>query len=121
MPTIKRPKPSPVRTIRVGSQVLSTASLSAELQDYVDVLIGRVPPPEDFGELTLYELASVYYARAKEIEMVILRAQREGIVKTGSSMYRFRTGELRSFIELAHNACELGSRRVTYARMEQGQ
>lgn len=115
---VRVPKTPPVRTVPIGNEILSTSSISAELQDYVDVLLGRQQPPQDFGELTLYELASAYYSRAKEIEMAILRSEREGVVKRGQPFYRLRTGELRSFIELAANACELGSRRVTVAQMQ---
>jgi hypothetical protein len=117
-PTVRRPKTKLVRTIPIGNTELSTSSVSSELQDYVDVLLGRKHPPADFGELTLQELASAYYSRALEIEMHIHRAEREGVVGRGTPFYKLRTGELRSFIELAKNACELGSRRVTMLQIE---
>jgi hypothetical protein len=87
-----------------------------------DVLLGRTPPPVDRGVLTLMEVADAYFARAKEMEMIILRWEADGNVIRGSKTYKFRTGELRSFIELAKGACELGSRRVTLfkALMENG-
>lgn len=116
-PKIRR-APTEVRTIPIGERAISTSSLSEEIQDYVDVLLGRTVPPENFGELTLAELASAYYGRAKEIEMYILRAEREGVVKRGQPYYKFRTGELRSFIELAANAFEMGSRRMSAAKMQ---
>jgi hypothetical protein len=115
-PTSRRP--APVRAIKVGQEVLTTSGVSAELQDYVDVLIGRSRPPEDFGEMTLFEIASAYLARALEIKMCLHRAEREGLVKRGEAFYRFRTGELEDFIELAKNACDLGSRRITYLQMQ---
>ena len=82
------------------------------------VLLGHVDPPINRGILTLYEVADAYYARAKEIEQVILRAEAEGQVGKGSRTYRFRTGELRSFIDLSSHAAELGSRRITVAKLE---
>lgn len=116
--TIKRPRPKGLRAIKVGQEILSTSGVSSELQDYVDVLLGRRPPPEDYGVIALFEIASAYLARALEIKMALHRAEREGVVKRGEPMYRLRTGELEDFIELAKNACELGSRRVTVANME---
>jgi hypothetical protein len=65
------------------------------------------------------EVADAYFARGKEIEQKIYRAEAEGQVSKGSPFYRFRTGELRSFLELVKAAGELGSRRVTHAKMIQ--
>lgn len=89
-------------------------SLSSELEGYVDVLLGRVTPPIDNGVMTLMEVADAYYARAAEIEMNIYRLEREGGIIRGSPYYRFRTGELRTFLELSRKAAEKGSRRITY-------
>lgn len=110
--------PAPVREIPIGDTVLSPSSVSEELITYTDVLLGRKQPPVDYGVSTLAELSSAYYARAKEIEMSILRAERDGVVSRGSAFYRLRTGELRSFIELVANAFEMGSRRITISKME---
>ena len=85
-----------------------------ELQCHVDILLGRVEPPIDAGVMTLMELAEAYHARAKEMEMEIHDAERQGAVTRGSGAYKFRTGKLRSFTELASKTIELGSRRVTY-------
>lgn len=81
-----------------------------------DVLLGHKEPPIDKGVLTLFEVADAYFARAKEMEQVIMRAEADGQVIRGSKTYKFRTGELRSFIEMSKGAAELGSRRVTYWR-----
>lgn len=89
-----------------------------ELDDMRDVLLGRKMPPVDNGVMTLMEVADAYFARAKEMEQIILRDEADGIVVRGSKHYKFRTGELRSFIELAKGATELGSRRVTKARLD---
>ena len=85
-----------------------------------DVLLGREEPPIDAGHLTLYEVSDAYYARAAELTMLLQQAEREGTVLKGSSHYKFRTGELRTFLEMAKRAADLGSRRLTYEslRME---
>jgi len=84
--------------------------------------MGRKEPPINNGVITLFEVADAYFARAKELEQIIMRAEADGAVLRGSKTYKFRTGELRSFIELAKGAAELGSRRVTYWKslMENG-
>lgn len=89
-----------------------------EFQDYWDILLGREVPPIDVGTLTLMEVANAYYARAREVEKIILEGEREGLYLRGSSHYRYRTGELRSFIEMSKAAYELGSRRLTASQME---
>jgi hypothetical protein len=106
-----------VRDFTVGEGLPSITTVRDEIQDYVDVLLGRVAPPIDKGVSTLAEVASAYYARAREIEMILLRGELDGHVIRGSAQYRYRTGELRSFIELAKNCWELGSRRITVAQM----
>lgn len=87
-----------------------------EIAGYKDVLLGRVNPPIDVGVLTLMEVAEAYHARAKEIEMELLELENTGAILRGSNPYRFRTGYLRSFIEMTSKTIELGSRRVTYER-----
>jgi len=125
---IRRPKTIPtedqhpnvgarVRDIELGSGLPSAEELSDELEGYVDVLMGRVPPPIDAGHLTLQEVADAYFARASEIQMQILKLEREGGVFKGHSYYKFRTGELRTFLEMSKRASELGSRRLTQARL----
>jgi hypothetical protein len=87
-----------------------------EIGHYKDVLLGREDPPIDRGVLTLMEVAEAYHARAKEIEMELLELENTGAILRGSNPYKFRTGYLRSFIELTSKTIELGSRRVTYER-----
>ena len=109
-----------LRAVPLGNGVPSISSMIAELQDMTDVLLGREEPPIDAGHLTLYEMADAYYARAAELTMLLQQAEREGTVLKGSSHYKFRTGELRTFLEMAKRAADLGSRRLTYEslRME---
>jgi hypothetical protein len=91
----------------------SVEHLWAELQGYVDVLLGRKESPIDSPYLSLMEVATAYYARAQEMDMRIHAAEREGLVHRGSPLYKFRTGELKAFIELARKCADLGSRRLT--------
>lgn len=92
-------------------------SMLQELEDYTDVLMGRTKPPHNNGVATLVEIANAYYSRAKELEMLIYMKQLEGKVKTGDPYYKFRTGALRSFIDLSKAAMDLGSRRITVATL----
>ena len=68
--------------------------------------------------MTLMEVADAYLARALEMQAIVHRAEAAGSVLKNSALYKFRTGELRDFIELARGSVELGSRRVTMAKME---
>lgn len=113
-----RPAQHGVRYFRLRDELPSPVDIRAELDEYVDVLMGREDPPHDNGVLTLMETAQVYYSRAMEITMLIQRAESMGAVTKGSSYYKLRTGELRSFIELAKSAIDLGSRRMTQAQLE---
>lgn len=94
------------------------AGMKEELRGYTQVLLGREAPPIDRGILTLMELAEAYHARAKEIEMELLELEAEGAVLRGSRPYKFRTGMLRSFIEMCSKTIDLGSRRMTQAVAE---
>ncbi len=80
--------------------------------------MGNEEPPIQNGVMSLLEVANAYLSRALEMTMLIQRAESEGYVTKGSAFYKFRTGELRTFTELASKAAELGSRRVTAAQME---
>jgi hypothetical protein len=106
-----------VRDFPLRSGLPDVEVLSDELEEYRDVLMGRTPPPIDAGHLTLMEVADAYFARASEIQMMIMKAEREGGAFKGSSYYKFRTGELRTFLEMTKRASDLGSRRLTQARM----
>lgn len=93
-------------------------SLRNELDGYLEVLLGHEKSPIDNGVLTLMEYANAVFSRGKEIEYRILRAEAQGAITKGSGWYKFRTGELRAFCEIALRAAELGSRRLTQAQME---
>jgi len=88
-----------------------------EIDEFMEVLMGREQPPIDNGPLTLMEYANAAYSRGMEITMLIQRSEVDGFTSKGSRLYRFRTGELRAFVELTAKAIDLGSRRVTNAKM----
>lgn len=123
MRKVIRPTPRPtkdkqsatgrLRAVPLGHGVPSITSMVSELQDMTDVLLGREPPPIDAGHLTLMEVADAYFARASELTMLLQQAEREGAVTRGSAHYKFRTGELRTFMEMSKRAADLGSRRLT--------
>src|SRR5215831_257610 len=96
----------------------SVEELQDELLGYVDVLLGRADPPTDQESyIDLMEVASAYYARAKELDMLIHWEEQQRRVIRGSPYYKFRTGQLRSFIEMAKMMADLGSRRLTQERL----
>lgn len=97
----------------VGEGLPSIPSMMKELKDMTDVLMGRVEPPIDAGFITLMEVADTYFSRAAEMTMLIQEGEREGTIAKGSKHYKFRTGELRTFMELSKHASDLGSRRLT--------
>lgn len=110
--------PHGVLIVHVGEGVTSLKALRTELDEMKDVLFGREDPPIDNGVMTLLEVSTAYYARAAEMTAMIQRAESDGRVIKDSRHYKFRTGELRSFMELAKATMELGSRRVTHAKLE---
>lgn len=91
----------------------SPDEIKDELLGYCDVLLGRKNPPVDSPYLGLCEIATAYYARACEIDMLIHEEERNGRVIRGSAYYRLRTGALRSFLEMSRKMADLGSRRLT--------
>jgi len=100
----------------MGEGLPNLIALEEEIDEMVEVLTGRQPPPIDVGIPTLAEVSNAFLSRLREIEVEIYRCEREGQVIRGSKLYRFRTGELRSMIDLATKSYELGSRRMTWAQ-----
>lgn len=93
--------------------------LETELQDMMDVLLGRLPPPINAGTMTMMEVADAYHARAQEIRILLYRGESEGRFKRGGPAYKFRTGQLAAFIDLVKNVSALGSRRLTMQQVRQ--
>lgn len=106
-----------VRHFQLGSGLPSVTDMRAEIQDMTDVLLGRKPPPIDKGLFTLQEVADAYFSRASEMTMLIQDGEREGKIPKGSVYYKFRTGTLRTFLEMTKRAADLGSRRLTYMQL----
>lgn len=107
-----------VRAFRLGDGLPNLTVMRNELLDMTDVLMGREEPPINAGVSTLLEVADAYFARASEMTMLLQQAEREGTVQRGSAHYKFRTGELRTFMDMAKRASELGSRRITYRQLQ---
>jgi hypothetical protein len=97
----------------------SVEELHDELLEYANVILGRADPPLEVNGfyLDLMEVAAAYYARAKEIDMLIHWEEQNRRVIRGSAYYKFRTGQLRSFIEMAKMMADLGSRRLSQERL----
>lgn len=116
---VKPPPPSRgrLRAFQVGEGLPNITVMRSELQDMTDVLLGRTEPPLDAGYLTLFEVADAYFARASEMTMKIQEAEAEGAVLKGSGAYKFRTGELRTFMDMAKRAADLGSRRLAQEQL----
>ena len=110
-------RPKKLRAIRLGDGTPSLPEMESELIDMTNILLGREEPPVH-GVLALMETADAYYARASEMTMLLQSAERKGVITRGSAHYKFRTGELRTFLEMARRASELGSRRVTVQQMK---
>jgi len=96
----------------------SAEDLHGEISTYIDVLLGHEKPPIEDGVETLFELSSAYLARAREIEVKLLERERVNSISTNDELKKFRTGELRSFIDLCKRAQDQGSRRITIALSE---
>jgi|DEB0MinimDraft_10_1074344.scaffolds.fasta_scaffold168850_2 hypothetical protein len=110
-----------IKAIKVGHELRNLDQVRNEIQEYIDVLFGRKPAPLEDGIDTLLELATAYYSRAKEIEAKLHQLESNGVILKGSKHYKYRTGELRSYLELLKAQVDLGSRRITVARLEQEQ
>jgi hypothetical protein len=109
-----------LRTTEVGFQLLPVHKLIEELEGYWDVLLGRTDSPVT-GMHALQEVADQYYARASEMTALIQRYEADGTIEKGSELVKFRTGELRTFREVAARAADLGSRRLTALSVESEQ
>jgi hypothetical protein len=103
--------------VQVASGIPHVDKLAQELEDMRNVLFGRVEVDYDSDYLGLMEVSTAYFCRGQEIDELIHKAERDGTVVRGSALYKFRTGELRSFLELTKMAANLGSRRLTQEQL----
>ena len=102
----------------MGEGATNLRVLEAEIDGYWQILLGRVDLPIDNGVLSLMETAVAMYSRASEITASIQKDEYQGTVSRGSRGYRFRTGPLRTFMEACSKMIDLGSRRLTAAKLE---
>jgi hypothetical protein len=119
--------PNTNRSVRYSRRLLEVEVLEGlgtpeelhdELLGYANVILGRADPPNEMDSIMdLMEIAAAYYGRAKEIDMLIHWEEQNRRVIRGSPYNKFRTGQLRSFIEMAKMMADLGSRRLTAERL----
>ena len=115
---IKKPRFSKTfLEVQVESGIPHVDVLSEELENMRNVLFGRIDLDMESSYITLMEVATAYFCRGQEIDGLIHKAERDGTVVRGSALYKFRTGELRSFPELTKMAANLGSRRLTQEQL----
>ena len=107
--------------VPVGEGIPDIDDLRDELLEYTNVILGRTPPPVESPYLSLMEVANAYFARATEMEMLIHGLEQDHKVVRGSPLYKFRTGQLRSFLEMAKKQIDLGSRRLSQERLLEDQ
>ena len=107
-----------LRDALVGAGIPHIDEIRNELDDYTDILMGREEPDHHYGYMSLMEVADAYFSRAQELTMLIQRAEADGVVTKSSPYYKLRTGELRTFTEMAKRAADLGSRRLSAAQLE---
>lgn len=112
--SIRRSFTQPLSHVPVSAGLPSADEIKDELLGYMDVILGRTPPPIDAGVMTRHEVALAYYARATELDMLIHEFEREGSIIRGSDHYRLRTGALRSFLEMIKKVVDAGSRGLTH-------
>jgi hypothetical protein len=106
-----------VTDVPLGVSLPTPDEIKEELLGYCDVLLGRVDPPIGSPYLGLAELATAYYARACELDILIHEEERAHRVIRGTPYYQVRTGALRSFIEMSKKMADLGSRRMTQEQL----
>ena len=103
--------------VPLGTNLPTPEEIMDELLGYCDILLGRVEPPVTSPYLQLAELASAYYARACELDMLLHEEERAARVIRGMDYYQLRTGALRSFLEMSKKMADLGSRRLTQEQL----
>jgi hypothetical protein len=111
-----------LRAFDIPGGLPTVAEMREEVQDMLDVLAGRKAPPIDVGLHTMQEVADGYFARGAEWVVLIYDMEDEFDDLPKNNEYtKFRTRQLRQFLEVCKKASELGSRRLTaeQIRLEQ--
>jgi hypothetical protein len=109
-----------VTEIKVDIGLPPIEELQDEFIGYMAVFLGRDPLPPEVEEspyLGLREFADVVYARAGEVDMLIHWGEQNRQVPRGHPYYRFRTGQLRTFMSVAKRMSDLGSRRLSEQKL----
>jgi len=91
--------------------------LRAELDLYNNWMLKRIDLPNGDGIGSYHETAVAGYVRGQEMAQLILRMEADGTIVKGSALTKFRTGELRHFLEAASKAVDRGSREITAAQL----
>ena len=73
-----------LRVIPVGMGLPSLDEMRKELDEYMDVLMGRADAPLQ-GTQALMETADMYYARVSEMIMKIQRGEADGVIPKGQN------------------------------------
>ncbi len=107
--------------IPLSEGIPSVEELIEEFLGYANTLLGRADAELESPYLDLMEHAAAYYARAKEVEMLIFGEEHARRVVRGHPLNKFRTGQLRSFIEMSKMLADVGSRRLTQERLLEDQ
>ncbi len=110
-----------LQDIPLGADLGTEDELIEEFLSYANILLGRADAQLDSPYLDLMEHAAAYYARAKEVEMLIFGEEHARRVVRGHPLNKFRTGQLRSFIEMSKMLADVGSRRLTQERLLEDQ
>lgn len=103
--------------VPLGSGLPPVEDLQEEFTEYMAIVTGKADPPVSAPYLDLMECAAAYYARAKEVDMLIHWEEQQRRVIRGSPHYKFRTGQLRSCMDAFKMMADLGSRRLSQERL----
>jgi hypothetical protein len=103
--------------VPVNDSLPSPEEIQDELIYYCNVLLGREAPPIESPYMDLCEIASAYFARACELEIMIYWEEQHQRVMRGHPLYKIRTGQLRTFMDMAKRMADLGSRRLTQEQL----
>lgn len=98
--------------IKVENKLADVDVLAEEISKYYNVLLGREEVDSVHQYSYIIEVATAYYVRAKEIEGAIHKLERQLVVTKNSQYYKFRTGELRSFIEACSKMIAYGQAKI---------
>lgn len=103
--------------VSVGTGLPTVDEMNEELLYMCNVLLGKEESPVQSPYLGLCEVATAFYGRGCELDMLIHMAEQEEQIPRGHPLQKLRTGQLRTFNEMARKMADLGSRRLTQERL----